>query len=188
MWISLREAFIGLTIGYLSRIFFLALSISGQIMSISMGLSGVQLFNPTIGERATALDQFQILIGSLIFLAILGHHLFLEALMQSFTLVPISTSGLSFELFKSFGEYLDIITAIGLKLAAPVMVSIMIMNIMMGIIGRAVPQINVLVTSMPVNILVGFIVLIVSIPVIMGQMQGIVELSHVSIFKLLKSY
>ena len=188
IWLVVREAFIGLTIGYLARFFFFAFSISGQIISVSMGLSGTQLFNPALGERSTAIDQFQIMIASLIFLAINGHHLLLSALFQSFDIVPISTSFMDISTFLSVGDFVQYITVIGVKLAAPVMMAILIMNLMMAIIGRAVPQINVLITSLPVNILVGFVVLIVSLPIIIGQMDGLLEETGIRIFKILKNF
>lgn len=188
IFVSIKEVFVGLSIGFLARMFLFALSSAGQIMSVSMGLSGVQLFNPASGERSTPLDQFQVFMGSLIFLALYGHHFLISAIFDSYQVVPMSLTGLSVDVFRQIGVYADMVMLIGIKLSAPVMISILLMNIMMGIIGRAVPQINVLITSLPVNILVGFLVLIVSLPVIMEQMDGLLETTSVTLFKVLKSY
>ncbi len=188
IFMTIKEAFIGVSIGYLARMFLYAISISGQIISVTMGLSGVQLFNPSIGETSTPIDQFQVFLVSLLFLAINGHHIFLSALTKSFQMVPLSADLLSLQVFSNVGVMVQQIMVIGVKLAAPVLVAITITNIMMGIIGRAVPQINVLITSLPVNILVGFIVLIFSLPVFMGQVEGLLAVTADNLFKVLKAY
>ena len=188
LFVSMREVFIGVSFGMLTRLFFFAVSMSGQIMSVSMGLSGVQLLNPALGERSTPLDQFQVMIATLFFLAINGHHLLIAGLVQSFDLVPLSQVALNMSGFAQMGQVMQEIMIIGVKLSAPVMVAIFLMNVVMALIGRAVPQINVLITSLPVNILGGLAVLIVSLPLIMGQMEGILEHTAARVFQLLKSY
>lgn len=188
IWMTVKEAFIGLSIGFLSRMFLYSISIAGQIISVSMGLSGVQLFNPSMGGNSTAIDQFQVLLVSLLFLALNGHHMFLGALVKSFEMVPVSAQFVSVAGFESIGDIVNSIMIIGVKLSAPVLVAITIMNVVMAIIGRAVPQINVLITSLPVNILVGFLVLIFSLPVFLGQVDGLIEFSATNLFKMLKSY
>lgn len=186
--IILKEAFIGLAIGFLGRLFFFAVHIAGQIISVSMGLAGGQLYNPSIGGQTTAIDQFEIMLASLFFIAINGHHIFLTGLVESFTLVPVEQLFISFSQFESYGTILSEIMLMGLKISAPVMISLLLMNVMMGIIGRAVPQINVLITSLPVNILVGFIVLIISLPLLVGQMDQLVFTSADYVFKMMKGF
>ena len=125
---------------------------------------------------------------SLLFLAINGHHLFLGAVVKSFELVPLSDSLIELSGFQSMGDVVHTIMAIGVKLAAPVMISVMLMNVVMGIIGRAVPQINVLITALPLNILVGFLVMIVSLPIVFNQVEGLVDFSAATVFQILKSF
>ena len=68
------------------------------------------------------------------------------------------------------------------------MIAILFMNISMAVVGRAVPQINVLITSLPVNILVGFLALLISFPLIVWQMHDILEVTMTRVFQVLKSY
>lgn len=185
--LSIKESFVGLAIGYLARLFLFTFSMAGQIMSISMGLSGVQLFNPAMGEQSTAIDQTLVMLAGLFFLAINGHHLFLTGIVKSFDLVPLSMNLVHTGVFGHAGEMLQTIMVIGLKLSAPVMIAVLLMNLVMAIIGRAVPQINVLVTSLPVNILVGFLVFMISIPLIVTQMEGVLDVSAEYVFKLMKA-
>ena len=152
----LKETAIGLIFGYLSRMFFFALNVAGDIISTSMGLSQAQVFNPAMGARSTAIEQVLIMLASLLFLAINGHHLFLSGLIDTFRVLPMNNELISMSAFKNIGHLAQEIIAIGVQISMPVMLSILFVNVAMGIIGRAVPQINVLITSLPVNILVGF--------------------------------
>ncbi|MCB0389748.1 MAG: flagellar biosynthetic protein FliR [Bdellovibrionales bacterium] len=183
-----KEVFVGLSLGYLGRLFFYALSIAGEIISVSMGISSAQLFNPSIEGQSSVTNQFLIGVATLFFLAIQGHHLFLMALNQSFQIVPVSNHLISFSEFEHFGVIVQQVMVIGLKMSAPVLVAILFMNLVMAVIGRAVPQINVLITSLPVNILVGFIVMIVALPLILAQMNDLLEVTAVNLFKILKTF
>lgn len=186
LFLFVKEAFIGLCIGYLGRLFFYTMSIAGEIISVSMGISSAQLFNPALGSNSSVTDQFLVTLATLFFLAIQGHHLFISALHQSFDILPLSNQFISFGAFENFGVVAQGIMVMGVKMSAPVLISILIMNLIMAIVGRAVPQINVLITSLPVNILVGFLILIVSLPLIMMQMNDFLELTAVQLFKILK--
>ena len=112
----------------------------------------------------------------------------LIALIKSYELVPLSHEFINIGGFASMGFIFKTVMELGIQLSAPVLVAILIMNIVMAIVGRAVPQINVLITSLPVNILVGFVVLIVSIPIILYQMENIMEITGDQLFKFIKSY
>ena len=153
-----------------------------------MGLSGVQLFNPAIGEKSTPLDQFQVFMASLIFLAMNGHQMLIAAIVKSFSILPLSSRLISVSEYSSLGTITQDILIMGIKFAAPVLVAVLVMNLVMGIVGRAVPQINVLITSLPVNILAGFAVLIFSLPIFVSQVESMIDMSTVDLFKLLRSY
>lgn len=188
IWLALREAFIGLSFGFLARIFFYAINIAGEIVGASMGIANAQLFNPALGARVTSMEQFHLALATLFFLAINGHHILLSGIVESFNLVPLAGESIAFTGFKKMGFLVQEIMVIGFKLAAPVMVSILFLNIAMGVIGRTVPQINVLITSLPINILVGFVVLIVSVPLFLWKMHDLMDLTAVRVFQMLKTY
>ena len=188
IWLAIKEIFIGLSMGYLARFFFFAVSIMGEIVSVSLGLSSAQLFTPSLGGRATASTQFLLVLATLFFLAVKGHHLFLAGIVDSFRIIPLSDLALSLESFGKIGVFAQEIMVMGLKMCSPLMVSILFLNVMMAVIGRAVPQINVLITSMPVNVMVGLIILIISLPLVMHQMNDLLELTASRLFQMVKSY
>ncbi|MCB0386422.1 MAG: flagellar biosynthetic protein FliR, partial [Bdellovibrionales bacterium] len=173
---------------FLARAFFYVLSVAGQVISVSMGLSSIQLFNPAVGDRSSAFDQFLVGLGTLFFLAINGHHIFLGGLRDSFHLVPLSGDLISTAYFGQMGAIVHEITMIGVRLAGPILIAVLFMNIAMAVIGRAVPQINVLITSLPVNIMVGFLVMFVSLPLIIWQMHDLVDLTAERVFQMMKNF
>lgn len=186
--LAAREITIGVIIGFISRFFFFSLAMAGQIISVSMGLSSAQLFNPGLNLEGTAVEQFKVMLGSIFFLMINGHHLLITAIVKSFEFAPLGIATISFAGMSDLASVMTIISTIAIKIAAPVMVSIFFVNISLGIAGRAVPQINVLVTSMAVNTLVGFGAMIIALPLFVTEISDIVNETTTRLFQLMKSF
>lgn len=159
-----REVLIGLFLGFFVRMFFFAVSVAGEIISTASGLSSAQLFNPAMGSNSGVMEQFQLLLATLLFLAINGHHFFIQGIAESFTLLPVGNLAFNWQVFSSVGDILKTVMIMGCQLAMPITVSMLISHLTMGIVGKAVPQINVLMTSLQVTILVTFLVLTISVP------------------------
>jgi flagellar biosynthetic protein FliR len=188
IWLALKEVLTGLCLGFLTRMFFFAVSVGGNLVATTIGLANGQIFNPALGNQTTTVEQFYVIVGTLLFLAMNGHHVFLTGLAKSFELVPLSLAGINLAVFKDSGLLIQAVLESGIKIAAPVIAAIFIMNIAMGIIGRAVPQINVLVTSMPVNLLTGIVVMIVAIPALVFEMNQELILFADQLFKFMKAF
>lgn len=169
-WLALKEVVTGVCLGFLTRLFFFAVTCGANLIATSAGLANAQIFNPTMGATTTVVEQFYVAVATLLFLSINGHHIFLSGLVQSFDAIPL-TAGIDIAVFKDSGLVLQAVVEAGIKLSAPVMVVIFFLNVAMGIIGRAVPQINVLVTSMPVNFMAGILVMLVGIPAMVFEMD-----------------
>ncbi|CAN5470853.1 flagellar biosynthetic protein FliR [soil metagenome] len=166
-WLATKEVLIGLLLGFVSRLLFYAVECGGHLMAVSMGLASATVFSPATGQSTPVLEKFYVVLLTLLFLGLNAHHTFISAMVESFTIIPISPTGIDLAAFSSQrggGEMIQAVTVSGLKMAAPIMCVIFFLNVAMGIIGRAVPQINVLVTSLPVNIMAGLMVMIVTLP------------------------
>ncbi|MBX7230468.1 MAG: flagellar biosynthetic protein FliR [Bdellovibrionales bacterium] len=186
IFLSIKEVLIGLFFGYLGKMFISACQVAGDLVSVSVGLSGAQLFNPAMGSSSTPLDQLLFFLTGLCFLSINGHHLFLMGIVDTFRLIPLSAKGISLQPFFTVGNLVQEIVLIGLKMSAPILLSILVVNITMGLLGKVVPQINILVTSLSVNILLGFVVLILSLPFMMDEVPVLLEISARHIFQFMK--
>lgn len=181
-----RELLVGLILGFLMRAFFFAINVAGQLISITMSLASAQLYNPAFDSQTNVVEQLQLALATLFFLAINGHHLFLVGLVQSFDLLPISVLAINTAAFTGVVQIGQQVLTIGLQMAAPVMVALFLANIAMGILGRAVPQINVLITSLPVTILAGIGVLFVTIPMFVNEMSMLLDVMAGEFFKVLR--
>ncbi|MCM2280817.1 MAG: flagellar biosynthetic protein FliR [Bdellovibrionaceae bacterium] len=187
LWLAGKEAAVGVSLGFVTRMLFFAFGIAGNLMSTYVGLSSAQVFNPSLGMQATTLEQFYLTVATLVFLALNGHHIFLEGLAQSFQSIPLSMQGVNLSAFTQMTDFVSDVVVAGIQISAPIMVTIFILNIFMGILGRTVPQINVLVTSLPVNILAGIGVMILSLPVLVPETEAIMNSMAEHLFLMLKT-
>lgn len=178
----LREVVIGLTLAFITQIIFAAVEFSGQIIGLQMGFTMSQLFDPTLGNQAQIMSVLQTLFATLIFLSMNIHHLFIRAIVDSFGIIPIGAWRLNGEIVTFLIRQSTDIFVIGVRLAAPVMVTLLLASVAMGVMARAFPQMNIFMISLPLNIGVGFVVLGVTLLVFFhvlevsfGQLKGQIE-------------
>jgi flagellar biosynthesis protein FliR len=181
-----REAFIGVFLGFLARMVFIGVEMAGQLIGFALGFNTAELVNPTAGDPMSLLEQFIALLGTLLFLAIDGHHLIIESLYKSFELAPLGIFRLSPSTLASLPAFIQAVFVMAIKLSAPVVVVLLFVNVALGVVARTVPQINVFVMGFHVNIFVGFFVLVGSIPLIMAVMETDFLSLTSRLFKLMK--
>lgn len=184
--LAAREILVGITIGFLTRLFFFAVTMTGDLISITVGLNASQQYNPMLGQNGNTIDQFYTTLGTLVFLAVNGHHILLGGLAQSFELVPVHSMSLNIGVYAEIATFAQSILMMAVKMCAPVMVAILVTNLAMGILGRAIPQINVLVTSMSVTIMIGMAVVFLCLPLLILEMNGIIDATANSLFSVMK--
>jgi len=175
VFLAAREIFLGIFLGYLMRLFFFTINIAGEMIGVSSGLAQAQLFNPAMGTQSNVLEQFYLVLATLFFFGLNGHHIFIQGLAKSFEMIPVADTGIKTAGFTSIAVGFQSILLMGIKLASPVMISILLTNLAMGVLGRAVPQMNVFMTSMQVTFLVTLFVLIVSVPFFVEQMEVVLN-------------
>jgi flagellar biosynthesis protein FliR len=158
------EFMVGMVLGFAISFVMNAFIIAGELIGIQMGINLISALDPVAGGQVPILGQFMGLLGMLIFLAIDGHHMMFEALVASFQLVPpmhVHFSGFLVESVLKLG--LDMFV-LALKVGAPVMTAVFIVTLGMGILGRTIPQLNVMLNNVPITIGIGLLVLGLSLP------------------------
>jgi flagellar biosynthetic protein FliR len=185
--LSGREVLIGISLGFVTRLFFFAVGMAGEIVSISMGLGQAQMFNPMVGSMGNAMEQFYGVIGTLVFLAFNGHHFMIQGVVESFNTAPLAQmsfhAGTLGEIVYKVQDYF----VIGIKIAAPLLISMTIVQFGIALLSRVVPQINVLVTTASLTVVLGFVIMFVSLPLLVMQMSGMLTFSMDDFFKFLKA-
>lgn len=161
----LKEATIGFVIGFTAKIFFEGLSFAFSHMGNTMGFNMAAAYDAHSETNMPVISQMIMIFAMLLFLALDGHHLFIQALVESYKAVPLGEFVMSKAIVNHVLETSSQLFWIGVKLSAPMALMIFLINCAFGIVSKAVPQINVLVVSFTVNILAGFLVISLTLPV-----------------------
>jgi flagellar biosynthetic protein FliR len=185
--LSAREVLIGVSLGFLTRLFFFTVGMTGELISVSIGLGQAQIFNPMMGSNSNTVEQFYNIIATLLFFAVNGHHLLIGAITQSYELVPLAQMKLNLGPYAEIATFAQEMMVMAIKMCAPIIGAVLITNIAMGVLGRAVPQINVLVTSMPVTLMLGFVLMFLCIPLLVTEMNGMVDVTHTKLVVVMKA-
>ena len=154
------ELLVGLTIGLAVNLLFVALQLGGQLIGQQMGLGLARVFNPTLHAETGILSTFYVLVGTALLLAMNGHHLIISGILDSFKALPPMSVTAQPELLSTVRGLLVGCYVLALKLAVPTLVILFLVSLMMGFLGKTVPQMNILVVGFPLRIGVGLMALI----------------------------
>jgi flagellar biosynthetic protein FliR len=157
--LALREVMVGITLGFITRIIFSAVEFSGQIIGMQMGFTISSIIDPSQGTQTQIMSVMQTLLATLLFLSMNIHHMFIRTIVDSFRIIPLGGWHLNAEIISFLIKGTSDIFILGIRLAAPVMVALLLTSVTLGIMARAFPQMNIFMVSMPLNIGIGFIVL-----------------------------
>lgn len=170
-----QQLAIGLALGFSMRIVFATLELAGQFMGLQMGLSYATLFDPVNGAQTPVVAQFLIVTAALVLFASNGHHLVLEALVQSFHEVPVGGAPLSGRGFLALVQTAGVIFQAGLQIALPVTAALLSANLAIGMMSRAAPQLNIFAVGFPITLAAGILMLYVTVaflPFILEHLWG----------------
>ena len=164
-WLCASEFFVGFAIGFVCRLAFEALLFAGSTAGYPTGLAMASMLDPYGQSQVANIGIFYQVFGSLIFLAMGGHRQALYALARSYEIVPAGAAKFSGPWLPSLVTMTGQVFSIGLRLAAPIIVAGILVDVCLMLIARAVPQMNILVVGAPVRLGVGLIALAFSLHV-----------------------
>jgi flagellar biosynthetic protein FliR len=150
------EILSGILLGFAASCVFAGMQCAGQIISFQLGFSLINQFDPQTNVEAPVFSFLHNYIGLLFFLLINGHHWFLLAISNSFGPLPVGGFRIHGSVLAWILELSAQVLVIGLRIAGPVLIVTTIVDVVLGIIGRAAPQIQIIIVGMPLKILVGF--------------------------------
>ena len=162
--VALNQIMIGATIGLVLRLTFFVFEFTGQLVAQQMGLGFAAMVDPTSGAQVPVLSHLYIVLATLLFFVFDAHHALIELLAQSFTFVPVgvgslTAAGADVVLAWSSGLFVS-----ALLLALPVLVALLVINLALGVIVRAAPQLNIFAIGFPVMILIGVVLMMLTLP------------------------
>jgi flagellar biosynthetic protein FliR len=171
---AIKETLVGLAMGYVTNLVFIACEMAGQLIDFQAGFTMATVYDPITGNNVSNYGKayYWIAIAALFLLDM--HHYMIMGMIESFKLIPLGTyliDGLEIEMVVNiFGTMFE--TA--LNFAAPMIIVLLVSDAVLGIISRTVPQINVFMLGMPVKALVSFVVFLVSISFVLSRSGEIV--------------
>ncbi len=169
-----KEAFYGLAIGITAGIIFHAFEAAGSVVDNQRGAAQARLLIPQLGEQTSLFGNLNFMMGAVIFLSIDGHIFFLKALLESYQYLPllelpkgrIDLLAMSEDFIKNTGGVL--LTA--LQLTAPVLISIFVVDVVLGIMSKAAPAINVYELGFAIRGILGVVIYFLSLGLVVTQM------------------
>jgi flagellar biosynthetic protein FliR len=164
--VLIKEVAAGLILGFTSLLLFIAIQFAGNVIGLQMGFGIVNVIDPNSSIQVPIIGQFQFLLAMLLFLAVNGHHLVISAIAGSFKVIPlgqVNFSNLSAEI--AIRAAVNTL-ALAIKLGAPCIVTLFLLDVSLGIVARTVPQMNIFIVGFPLKIGVGLIMLGISFPVV----------------------
>lgn len=171
MILGVSELFIGMVLGLTIRIFLSAVELAGGLIGIQMGFSIINVLDPQTGSQVDIIGQIGGLIVMTVFLALNGHHILIEGLVESFKMIEVGQIALKDNLLIRLISLTSDMFVIGVKMGAPAIIALLFTNAGFGIAAKFVPQMNILMAAFPVQIVVGLVFLCLLLPIIIIMTQ-----------------
>ena len=174
------ELLVGLILGLAMRLVMAAVELAGNVLGFQVGFAMANVLDPVTQVQTPVFGQLMTVLATLFYFQVDGHLLVLLALGSSFQLIPPFGAHLSAPLLPDVTGLMQRTYDIGMRLALPVMAATFLVHITMGLLGRLVPQMNILLTSFPITISVGLIILGLGLPFIaLVFQQSVLEMETI---------
>jgi flagellar biosynthesis protein FliR len=161
---TVQQVLIGLAMGFILQMVFAAFVLAGQVTAMTMGLGFASLNDPVTGVVVPTVGQFYTIMVTLAFLAMNGHLVFIEVVVESFHTMPIGPTGLLAQDFWTIANWANEMFAGAVLVAIPALTAMLIVNIGFGVMTRSAPQLNIFVVGFPIIMTLGFIVIYITLP------------------------
>jgi len=170
-FLILQQILIGASLGFVMQFIFAAVVMGGQVIGMQMGLGFAQMMDPQTGVNVPVVSQFYNIIAVLLFLSINGHLVLIQILGESFNLIPIGGVGLPLSAIESLVYFSAWVFSGALIMVLPAVVALLMINMVMGVITRATPQMNIFAVGFAITITAGFIVIMVTLSTALPQLS-----------------
>lgn len=163
-WWVLLELVYGLATGFVAALFFHSVQMAGQLIDMQIGFGIVNIFDPQFGQQVPLMGNFQYLMALSVFLALQGHHAIIGAMVDNFRNVPL---GMPIHLAAAAGFMVDAVAnlfVLALRIALPILGTVLMTDVALGILARIMPQMNVFVVGITGKLIVGIFMVFLILP------------------------
>lgn len=178
-----KELLIGFIIGYIMNLFFGIVALAGEVIGMQMGLSMSQIYDPSSNMSMGLAGTFLNIIMIFVFFAGNGHIQLIQIIMASCKIIEIGNFSIGAEVFKNLVEIFSQMLILSMKLSMSLVAVEIILEAGVGILMKAIPQIQVFTVNVQLKIIIGLILLVILIP----SFTGFIEKMLVIMFDTIKS-
>jgi len=168
-----RESAIGIALALGTRVLFAAAEFAGHLAGFQMGLSYSAIVDPASGVRNNVLATLYTNVAMVVFLLTNAHHAFLRALRDSYERLPMGGGAIAASLPQSITSMLGLVFSLGTRLAAPIVIVLLVCELAMALVARSAPALNLMVVSAPLRLAIGLILIGVITPAAVGVLAGL---------------
>jgi flagellar biosynthetic protein FliR len=171
--VIMREAAIGMSLAFMVRALIAGTELAGHLASQQIGFSYAGIIDPSTGAQNNAVSWLYGMLATMAFLGLNGHHEVLRALTASYSGLPIGAGSVDVALLTGIREALGLVFIVGLRLAAPIVLVLLVVELAVGLISRTAPTLNFFVIGFPLRLIVGLIVLgviVAAVPQVTGSL------------------
>jgi len=182
------EILIGLSLGLVITLMMNAIYLSGLLIDRNIGFAMVSVISAQDEGQIPVTANFFYLMIMIVFLITYSHHRVIEAVYYSLRVIPIGGGVVSIETAGAFVNILIMSFVIGFKIAAPFILTIFIANVILGLLSKAMPGLNVFMVGMPIKILIGLAMFVLLVPYYFEIFKNLIELIFSQIDGLINLY
>jgi flagellar biosynthetic protein FliR len=164
LMVAVQQILIGLAMGFTLQLVFSAIVIAAQSIAMSMGLGFANAVDPQNGVQVPVVAQYYLTLATLMFLALNGHLILVQILVDSFQSLPIGQAGLTPADIWALVGWGGRMFAGAVAIALTAIASLLLVNLAFGVMSRAAPQLNIFGVGFPVMMLTGFVIIMLSVP------------------------
>lgn len=171
--LCMKEIFTGVIIGFVFSLIFMGTRLAGSIVGYQIGFAMVNVMDPNSTNPVSIIGEVWFLLATLIFLVINGHHVILSGLVDSFKIVPLGMATPSGSVGEWVLKYSSFAFVLAVKFAAPVMMTVFLAEVAMGVLARTMPQMNIFIVGFPLKIFTGLLLVGISLPMFAMILQRV---------------
>jgi flagellar biosynthesis protein FliR len=175
MIVTVQQVIIGIALGFCLQTVFDAVTLGGQLLSNSMGLSFAYNMDPQHGAQTPVLGQFYSLLVTMTFLALNGHLKLIEVLVEGFRTLPVGATGLGDEGLWTVVHWGSTLFSGAMSIALPGVTALLIVNLAFGVMSRAAPQLNLFAVGLPVSLVFGLVIMWVGLPTVQSGFVSLMQ-------------
>ena len=169
------EILIGLALGMVMSAIFIAAQWAGEIIGQQLGFNLSEVFDPQFGGAGSIMGDFYFMLTLVIFLTVGGHHALVDSVRGSFEAVPLLALGVTQNVVDLISATLTSATMLALRLAAPVLITMLLVDVAMGFLSKTMPQFNVLSAGMSMKSVVGLLVVMAGLTLTADAVGGAID-------------